>query len=105
MSKKMFYSAEKLVDSNSGEVCDIEMLDSDIFVEAILSNKGAGQDLVPASVKLPTRVIRCLENNSSILGVSKSELHRIALEIGLNEITRSYENHVSGSNSTQTVTE
>ena len=99
----MFYSADSIKDHATGEVFDIEHPDASVLVERLLSFNSAGDDLVPASIKLPSKIIRCLENNSKILGISKSELHRMALEIGINEITRAYENHVNSEDSTTTV--
>ena len=103
MSDKMFYSADSIKDDATGEVFDIEQPDAYVLVERLLSFNSSNDDLVAASIKLPSRIIRCLENNSKILGISKSELHRRALEIGINEITRAYENFVNSKESTTTV--
>ena len=81
-----------------------DFLDDDRFVfppenaDSFLSHhlySGALKELVPTSVKLPKAMIDCIDNNSQVLGMSKSDFHRKALEIGINEITQAWERQFS----------
>lgn len=87
-----------LYDTSTGEPLDsteqfglgIEPEDARDFVEHHLRFGTYSPELVPVSIKLPVVTNSVLENNASVLGMNKSDLHRKALEIGLNEITKEY---------------
>lgn len=88
----LYVGREPVHDDLTGE--DITYLlnpeDAMSFVKRQLVSTDTSENLVATSVKLPPSLIYCLENNSKLLGISKSDLHRKALEIGLNSITDAY---------------
>jgi hypothetical protein len=71
---------------------DIESsYDSLTYVHNVLSSTSTeGSELVQTSVKLHKVTLEVLERNADILGVTKTDLHRKALEIGLNDIAKAY---------------
>lgn len=76
--------------SNGEEIIGIDPEDARDFVLHHLRWGTYSPELIPVSIKLPFVTNSVLENNASVLGMNKSDLHRKALEIGLNEIAKEY---------------
>lgn len=89
---KMTYVGCGLVTDENGENVSflIDPEDALSFVKKQMVFSETSQNLLPISIKLPPVTVSCLDNNSKVLGMTKSDLHRKALEIGLNEITKAY---------------
>jgi len=91
--QNMYYvPRDGAIDDSTGEDFShlLEPEDAMAFVKRQLLTPDASGNLVATSVKLSPALLNCLENNAKVLGLSKSDLHRKALEVGLNSITEAY---------------
>lgn len=99
--QKMYYYCEGYKNPVTNELEHVEQPETaSAFMERYLTTPSPSETLVPTSIRLPEGLINCIEQNSKILGMSKSDFHKKALEIGINQLTSAYENMVCDKDST-----
>lgn len=99
--QKMYYYCEGHKNPLTDEIEHVERPETaHAFMERYLTTPAPSENLVPTSIRLPEGIVTCIEQNAKILGMSKSDFHKKALEIGINQLTEAYENMVCDQDST-----